>query len=309
MGASGSWVSWMRNAMYSFVRRLLLCLVSAGPLPKHIAIIMDGNRRYADRWQMNKKRGHEFGYESLMSTLKDCYELGINYVTVYAFSIDNFRRSEEEVVALMDLMQQKLEILVQKESLVNKFGIRLQFLGNLELLPERVRNAAEKAMAATKVNDRAVLSVCVAYTSTQEIVHAVQGVCNDFILRLQGSTNGNTCIDRGASLDKEMEIEECSGAEEDAINAEAGSISVKDIEGHLYTYGCPDPDLLIRTSGETRLSNFLLWQSSFCYLHCCRALWPEFSFRHLFLAVLDYQRAYPFLKQKKAELKGLSCSD
>lgn len=280
---SCNWLSWLATALQTSLRRMMLWILVAGPIPHHIAIIMDGNRRFAQRRNLQKKSGHEFGAERLMLALKDCYELGVKYVTVYAFSIENFKRSPEEVGVLMNLMQRKLESLLEKESLVNRFGVRVQFPGNLRLLPDGVRRTAEKVMAMTKLNDRAVLNVCVAYTSTDEIVHAVQGACQGIISRVSGLG----FVNNGESL--------------------GGCVMVEDIERHLYTAGCPDPDLLIRTSGETRLSNFLLWQSGLCYLQACGAMWPEFSFRHFFMAVLYYQRAYPILKQKKKSFKGLCC--
>uniref|UniRef100_A0A0D6R8S6 Alkyl transferase n=1 Tax=Araucaria cunninghamii TaxID=56994 RepID=A0A0D6R8S6_ARACU len=269
------WLSWVFTAIQNSCRQIMVCILRAGPIPRHIAIIMDGNRRFAQRRRMEKKTGHEFGAESLMQTLRNCYEMGVDCVTVYAFSIENFKRSREEVDALMDLMQHKLEALLEKESLVNQAGIRVRLLGNLELLPERVRHAAEKVMVRTMPNSKAILNVCVAYTSTEEIVHAVQEACQGVL--------GFGSVNRR-------------------------EITMEAIESHLYTAGCPDPDLLIRTSGESRLSNFLLWQSGFCYLHACRVLWPDFSFRHLFMAVLGYQRACSYInrRQKHKSLKDLS---
>eukprot|EP01018_Ginkgo_biloba_P006570 Gb_12861 [translate_table: standard] len=173
------------NAIYELCRRCMLWIISFGPIPQHVAIIMDGNRRYANRRQMNKRSGHQFGYQSLMHTLRDCYDLGIKYVTVYAFTIENFRRTNEEVDILMNLMHEKLEALIEKESLVRQYGIRVQLLGDLSLLPERVRKAADKAMLFTKDNNKAVLNICAPYTSTQEIVKAVQDVRDEVIPRTE----------------------------------------------------------------------------------------------------------------------------
>ncbi|GLJ36647.1 hypothetical protein SUGI_0737310 [Cryptomeria japonica] len=214
------WLSSFWLWLLSGIRKIMLWIIMGGPIPIHIAIIMDGNRRFAQKQHMAKKSGHEFGAESLMQSLKHCYEFGVKYVTIYAFSIENFKRSPEEVEALMELMRQKLQALLEKESLVNQLGIRVRLLGKLDLLPPILRQTAEKVMARTMTNNRAILNVCVAYTSTEEITQAVAGAGRRF----------------------EM------------------GVSVDDIEGHLYTVGCPEPDLLIRTSGETRLSNFLLWQ-------------------------------------------------
>ncbi|KAH9330228.1 hypothetical protein KI387_002336 [Taxus chinensis] len=256
--------AYVANSVYELFRRFSIWIVSVGPVPQHIAIIMDGNRRYATKRNMQKLRGHELGYNSLMNTLRDCYELGIKYVSVYAFSIENFRRSKEEVETLMNLMHEKLEVLIEKESLVNQYGIRVQILGDLTLLPERVRKAADKAMAFSKDNDKAVLNIFAPYTATQEIVKAVEGAITDKV----------------------------EGIIENEISAE-------DIERHLYTANCPEVELLIRTSGETRLSNFLLWQTSFTLLYGTPILWPEFSFKHLVRAVWEYQKSYIFLQQQK----------
>eukprot|EP01018_Ginkgo_biloba_P006572 Gb_12860 [translate_table: standard] len=321
------------NAIYEFFRRCMLWIISFGPIPQHVAIIMDGNRRYAYRRQMNKWSGHQFGYQSLMHTLRDCYDLGIKYVTVYAFSIENFRRTKEEVDTLMNLMQEKLEALIEKETLVRQYGIRVQLLGDLRLLPEHVRKAAEKAMLVTKDNNKAVLNICAPYTSTQEIAKAVQEVRDEVITRpeirkfmckdVNGKSNFHMNgfyqghhedqkyssyeqVDFDATPTKEIGYSLGEGEIECQWKEELESITAEEIERHLYTSNCPEPELLIRTSGETRLSNFLLWQSSLSYLYVTRTLWPEFSFKHLMMAVLQYQKVYPFLRQKKKELKMLS---
>eukprot|EP01018_Ginkgo_biloba_P006568 Gb_12863 [translate_table: standard] len=327
-------LAFIGNAIYELFRRCMLWIISFGPIPQHVAIIMDGNRRYANRRQMNKWSGHQFGHQSLMHTLRDCYDLGIKYVTVYAFSIENFRRTKEEVDFLMNLMHEKLESLIEKESLVRQYGIRVQLLGDLSLLPERVRKAAEKAMLVTKDNNKAVLNICAPYTSTQEIVKAVQEVTDEVITRPElrrfmcKNGNGKSDFHMNGFYQDHHEDQKYSSSEQVDFDAtlakEIGSssgeeeierqwqeelesiITAEEIERHLYTSNCPEPELLIRTSGETRLSNFLLWQSSLSYLYVTRTLWPEFSFKHLMMAVLQYQKVYPFLQQKQRELKRLS---
>ncbi|KAK1313723.1 Dehydrodolichyl diphosphate synthase 6 [Acorus calamus] len=258
------------GSVWSFFRRCVYSIISIGPIPNHIAFIMDGNRRYAKCHGMKPNAGHRMGFLALMSVLQYCYEMGVHYVTVYAFSIDNFNRTPEEVQHVMDLMQDKIEGLLKEESFVNKYGIRVNFWGNLRLLRESVRLAAEKAMAATAENKGAVLSICIAYTSRDEIVHAIQGACKEKYDQNRSS--------------KDVKEDE---------------ISVADLESHMYTSGCPDPDIIVRTSGETRLSNFLLWQSSRSYLHVHNALWPEISFCHLMWEILQYQRVQPFLEKQK----------
>ncbi|XP_047327827.1 dehydrodolichyl diphosphate synthase CPT3-like [Impatiens glandulifera] len=246
----------------ALARKCVFHILSVGPLPNHIAFIMDGNRRYAKKHNLEEGSGHKVGFFALMSMLQYCYELGLKYVTIYAFSIDNFKRRPEEVQHVMKLMQEKIEGLIEEESVVNRYGVRVFFVGNLNLLPKPVMLAAERAMAATAGNSRAVLSICLAYTSTDEIVHAVQEAC-----------------------------------EENQMN---GEIKLTDVERHMYmAVAAPDPDIIIRTSGETRLSNFLLWQSSHSYLYSPSILWPEIGFRHLFCGILNFQRNFKYLQLER----------
>ncbi|XP_042502495.1 dehydrodolichyl diphosphate synthase CPT3-like isoform X2 [Macadamia integrifolia] len=271
------------------LQRLLFMVLSVGPIPNHIAFIMDGNRRYAKCRKLGPGAGHTAGFSSLIRVLECCYKIGVKYVTVYAFSIDNFKRDPSEVQSIMDLMLEKIDELLKEESIVNSHGIRINFFGNLKLLSEPVRMAAEKAMAATAKNTNVVFSVCVAYTSTNEIVHAVQESCKEKLAQVQVNSNVNGGIRdsfRGYTRLSEEEF----------------SITPGDLERHMYLAECPDPDLLIRTSGETRLSNFLLWQTTFCYLYVLDALWPEISPWWLGWVILHYQRAKPCIAKRKALL-------
>ncbi|GAB4830518.1 Dehydrodolichyl diphosphate synthase cpt3 [Ancistrocladus abbreviatus] len=268
------------GCMGSVLRKCLFSILYVGPIPHHIAFIMDGNRRYANKHNLSEGTGHRLGFAALISVLKYCYELGVKYVTVYAFSIENFKRRPEEVQSLMELMQEKMDSLLKEESIVNQFGVRVHFAGDLTLLSESVRLSAERVMAATASNSKAVLSICVAYTSSNEIVHAAQQSCEvkwDELRILNSSGAGYGLNGYGA-------------------NRFIGSV---DIEKHMYMSVAPDPDILIRTSGETRLSNFLLWQSALCLLYCPSALWPEIGLWHLVWAVLNYQRQYRYLEKKK----------
>lgn len=237
---------------------------------------------------MLKGLGIKAGFFALMSMLKYCYELGVRYVTIYAFSIDNFKRGSEETKFLMDLMQEKIEGLIREESIVNRFGMRVHFVGNLKLLNEPLRLVAERVKAATANNSRAVLSICVAYTSTNEILHAVQESCEekwDEIRLLDASGAGYGLVGMGGDVKDDSQR----------------SIKLADIERHMYMAVAPCPDILIRTSGETRCSNFLLWQSTYCYLYSPYVLWPEIGFRHLFWAILNYQRNYFYLDKKRKQ--------
>ncbi|KAJ9540501.1 hypothetical protein OSB04_027007 [Centaurea solstitialis] len=250
------------ESLASFARRCLFGILAVAVIPNHIAFIMDGNRRYSKQHNLIDGAGHRIGFSSLMSMLKYCYELGVKYVTIYAFSIENFKRSPEEVQSLMDLMEEKIEGLIKEESIVNQYGVRVYFIGNLKLLSRPVRLAAERAMDATAKNSKAVLLICIAYTSTDEILHAVEESCEE---RWEKIKNLDDC---GKKLGNER-------------NLEKNIIDVSDIERNMYMAVAPDPDIIIRTSGETRLSNFLLWQTTSCLLYSPSVMWPEIGFRHL----------------------------
>ncbi|XP_059642712.1 dehydrodolichyl diphosphate synthase 6-like [Cornus florida] len=278
-GDSDATVNKLFGSFGSFMRRILFNILAMGPIPNHIAFIMDGNRRYAKKQNLKEGAGHKAGYSALMSMLKYCYELEVKYITIYAFSIDNFKRRPEEVQDVMDLMQEKIEGLVKEESIVNQYGVRVYFIGNLKLMNEPVRVAAEKAMRATANNTRAVLLICVAYTSSDEIVHAVQQSCQD-----------------------QEAIQASNGVINEEKQEKHHAIKLVDLGKHMYMSVAPDPDILIRTSGETRLSNFLLWQTTNCLLCCPSVLWPEISLWHLVQAVLNFQRHHSYLEKKKKQL-------
>ncbi|CAL9758343.1 unnamed protein product [Musa acuminata subsp. burmannicoides] len=265
-------------SVWRFLRRCLFLVLALGPMPNHIAFIMDGNRRYAKRRNVKEGTGHGVGFTTLTSICQYCYEMGVKYVTVYAFSIDNFKRKPEEVQSLMDLMKEKIDELLEEGSIVQKYGFRINFWGSLDLLSEPVRLAAEKAMTHTADNTGPVLSVCVAYTSTNEIVRAIKKSCARKSFRTQGYVN-------------------CDG--ESVCEDINGYVTVADLEENLDTADCPDPDIVIRTSGEARLSNFLLWQTSLSHLQNPNPLWPEFSLRNLVWAILEYQKIYPYLEARR----------
>ncbi|KAK7379706.1 hypothetical protein VNO78_34395 [Psophocarpus tetragonolobus] len=357
--STGNFISHLLGGLYCYLRRCMFSVLSVGPVPSHIAFIMDGNRRYAKKKNMKEGDGHKAGFTALMSILRYCYEMGVKYVSVYAFSIDNFRRKPKEVQTLMELMQEKIEELLQQESLVNEYGVRLHFIGDLQLLTEPVRAAVEKAMRVTAHNNQRVLLICVAYTSRHEIVHAVQECCNEKWNEVQASieakvTNGafaridqslkengfdllfqdpckdylnatKACssvpkgevgagekdgmlehnVEKHGENDSEAEITSCNElvemTEEMYRQGEVPFIKLVDIEKHMYMRVAPDPDILIRSSGEARLSNFLLWQTNTCPLYAPTALWPEIGLSHLVWAVLNFQRHHFYLAKKKKQ--------
>ncbi|GEQ71672.1 hypothetical protein JCM33374_g5358 [Metschnikowia sp. JCM 33374] len=225
------------------VKRAIGAVCKTGPIPRHVGVIMDGNRRYAKNHKIEMKEGHNLGFDSMASILELLYESGVACATVYAFSIENFKRSRYEVEWLMDLAKSKLYQMSQHGELCEQYGIRIKILGNVALLPSDVQKILQETQDMTAHNTRAVLNVCFPYTSRDEIAHSVQGVVK-------------------ASMDEpEMIIDEHA------------------MERFLYTADAPPLDLLIRTSGTSRLSDFLLWQCvpSTCAIVFSDRLWPEFS--------------------------------
>lgn len=220
-------------------------VIRAGHTPRHIGIIMDGNRRYAKSHKIEFKEGHNMGFESMANILELLYESGVACVTVYAFSIENFKRLKYEVEWLMELAKLKLQQLCQHGDLCEQYGIRIKILGNMLLLPRDVREILRQTEDMTKNNQRAVLNVCFPYTSRDEMTHAVKGAVAELVLAGQQMPDINENI----------------------------------IERHLYTKDSPPLDLLVRTSGTHRLSDFLLWQcaSLSCSIVFVDKLWPEFK--------------------------------
>ncbi|XP_033100468.1 dehydrodolichyl diphosphate synthase complex subunit DHDDS-like [Anneissia japonica] len=240
-------------------------ILKAGPIPKHVAIIMDGNRRFAKKHQYDSTLGHAKGFDKLAETLMWCSELGINEVTIYAFSIENFKRSKEEVNYIMDLAREKFHRLQAEKEQIRKHGVCVRIIGDITRLPQDLQKLAADIVYFTRNNTRAILNVCLAYTSRNEITNAIKDIA--------GGVESGLLFPSDSS---EELIEKC-----------------------LYTNHSKDPDLLIRTSGETRLSDFLLWQSSYTVLSFTEVLWPEFTIWHLFGAVLHYQRNFQSVQTAK----------
>ena len=221
-------------------------------MPRHIAIIMDGNGRWAKQRKLPRTMGHKAGVETIRRVIKEAHVLGIKYLTLYAFSTENWKRPKDEVSALMKLLVEYLRSELQE---LNKNGVVIKILGDINKLPEDAQNEVNEAVELTKNNTGVVLNIAFNYGGRDEIVRAVKLVSND--------------VKSG-----KLNIED---------------IDEKDIEKYLYTDGIPDPDLIIRPSGEQRISNFLLWQcaySEFWYSNVC---WPDFKEEHLHEAIYDYQ--------------------
>ncbi|MBC7104435.1 MAG: isoprenyl transferase [Firmicutes bacterium] len=227
--------------------------VDPGRLPRHIAIIMDGNGRWASRRGLPRTFGHRAGVESLRRVVELCAELGIPVLTVFAFSTENWKRPQEEVNVLMDLL---VEYLHREAHELERNGIRVCAIGRLDELPAPARGAVREITARTAKNERMVLNLALNYGGRTELVDAARRLAAEV-------------------LDGSLRVEEI----DESRMAEA-----------LYTAGLPDPDLVIRPSGEMRISNFLLWQVAYAELWVTPVLWPDFRRVHLLEAILDYQR-------------------
>ena len=223
-------------------------------IPKHVAVILDGNRRFARESDLEETRGHAFGAEKLEEVLDWCQELGIEHFTVYAFSTENFERSGDEVQMLMDLFARKFKDAAADDR-IHKYKVRVRALGDVRKFPARVRNAIREAERATQSYNGHTLNIAVGYGGRAELANAVRKICER--------------IERG--------------------EIEPGDVDERLIGDNLYTADLPDPDLVIRTSGEERLSGFLLWQSAYSELYFCEANWPSFSKRDFLRAISTYQ--------------------
>jgi undecaprenyl diphosphate synthase len=219
-------------------------------LPRHVAVIMDGNGRWAKKRNLPRVEGHRAGTESVREIVETCARLGIKYLTLYAFSKENWKRPRKEVATLWRLLEDYLKK-EDKVLLENRF--RLKVIGQRDEVPVSVQRELERVEHLTKDNDRLTIVLALNYAGRAEIVNSIKRILkeNDFDID---------------SLDEEK------------------------FSGYLYTAGIPDPDLLIRTSGEQRLSNFLLWQIAYSELWITSEFWPDFRKKHLLQAVVDYQK-------------------
>jgi undecaprenyl diphosphate synthase len=231
----------------------LLGELDADRLPQHIAVIMDGNGRWARRRHLPRVAGHRAGVQSARTVIETCARLNISALTLYAFSMENWRRPKAEIDFLMRLLR---EYLRKELPVIHRNNIRLLVIGRSDQLPEAVRADVEKAMEQTAGNSGMKLAVALNYGGRAELVDAFNRILDS--VRSNGQAN--------ARVDEEM------------------------ISQHLYTAGLPDPDLLIRTSGEMRVSNFLLWQIAYAEIYVTETLWPDFTRAQLYEALLDFQK-------------------
>jgi undecaprenyl diphosphate synthase len=229
-----------------------MTVIDHNKLPRHIAIIMDGNGRWAKKKSLSRISGHLKGVDAVKEVVTACRELGIKVLTLYAFSIENWKRPAEEVMALMKLLR---EYLIKETEEMTQNNIRLNAIGRLGDLPSDVQDVLKETMKKTETCDGMILNLALSYGGRSEILHAIQGILSDFQKgRLQ-----------------------------------SGEMNIQRFSQYLWTKGLPDPDLLIRTSGEHRVSNFLLWQIAYTELYVTETLWPDFDRDELMKAIADYQ--------------------
>jgi undecaprenyl diphosphate synthase len=221
-------------------------------LPRHIAVIMDGNGRWAQQRALPRIAGHQAGVEAVRQTVETCRELGVPVLTLYAFSRENWQRPKWEVKALMGLLSQYLRSEIKK---LKQNDISLRAIGNLDQLPDKVRDLLARAGEQTAVCRSMVLNLALSYSGRSEIIRAVRNLVQDV---RQGKV-------------------------------EAEGIDEVLFEKYLYTQGLPDPDLLIRTSGEYRLSDFLIYQLAYAEIYVTKTLWPDFRKKDLVAAISEYQ--------------------
>ncbi|NBV58085.1 MAG: isoprenyl transferase [Bacteroidetes bacterium] len=222
-------------------------------MPKHLAIIMDGNGRWAERKGKNRIHGHSYGVKAVKETVEEVAQLNIKYLTLYAFSTENWNRPQDEISVLMKLLVNTLRTELEK-LLENR--IKLNVIGSIQELPDIVQNELEHVVEQTKNNSEMTLTLALSYGGREELTNALKQLAYK--------------------------------VKDDLISPE--NIDQSIINEHLYTQNLPDVDLLIRTSGEKRISNFLLWQIAYAELYFSKALWPDFTKKHLHKALISYQK-------------------
>jgi len=226
--------------------------INKNTIPNHIAIIMDGNGRWAKLKGKPRVFGHKNGVTSVREIIEGCAEVGINYLTLYAFSTENWNRPKLEVKTLMALLVSSLK---KELKTLQKNNIKLNTIGNIQNLPEKAQIELAEVIEKTKNNSALTLTLALSYGSREEIVNVIKNISKKVV-------------------NNELQIEE---------------INEKIINNHLYTFSLPDVDFMIRTSGEKRISNFLLWQIAYAELYFTDTLWPDFRKENLFNAILEYQ--------------------
>ncbi|KAM7211840.1 Decaprenyl diphosphate synthase-like protein [Rhypophila decipiens] len=312
------------------MRETLIGALRQGPIPQHVAFVMDGNRRYARNHKIETVEGHNLGFEAMARILEVCYQCGVKVVTVYAFSIENFNRPKYEVDGLMQLAKLKLEQLVQHGEILERYGARIKILGQRDMLSPDVLEVMDRAEETTKHNRSAVLNICFPYTSRAEITTAIRETVDEYLTppRPHGTPFSQTRITQSllskhgeskldpASSDLDSAAASADEPDQDSVSStttvidspplkpsapvavngnvtifpNVENITAETLDKRMYTAGDPPLDLFIRTSGVSRLSDFMLWQchqdTQIFFLNC---LWPEFDLWHFLPVLVEWQ--------------------
>eukprot|EP01129_Flabellula_baltica_P013499 TRINITY_DN6275_c0_g1_i1.p1 TRINITY_DN6275_c0_g1~~TRINITY_DN6275_c0_g1_i1.p1 ORF type:complete len:258 (+),score=23.82 TRINITY_DN6275_c0_g1_i1:54-827(+) len=243
-------MDWIKHTFTSLAFKTL----KAGPIPSHVAVIMDGNRRFARHHNLQTIQGHAQGGDVLLNTIKWCVRVGVDSLSVYAFSIDNFKRPKDEVDGLMNLLRERMKELKDHHEVME--NIRIRALGDLSLLPDDLEILIHELVDETRENTQITLNICISYTATYELCEAIKNLTFDIA---------------------------CGDVREDALNVDL-------FEKYLLTSGSGPVDILVRTSGESRLSDFLVWQTNTSCMMFYNVMWPEFGLKHFLYMILYYQR-------------------
>jgi short-chain Z-isoprenyl diphosphate synthase len=251
----------LTRLLYRLYERRLLATVLQRPRPKHLGLIQDGHRRFAREAGLSNSTGYALGAAKTEEVLSWCAELEIPMVTLWWLSTENFSRHSDDIGAVLDVIERKMGEWLSR-GYTERLGMRVRPIGRLELLPASALQALRRAEAATRNYDRMLLNVGVGYGGRQEIVDAVKGYLRE-------------------GLERQQTPEEI-----------LDGLSPDTITKYLYTYDCPDPDLIVRTSGEVRLSGFMLWQSAYSEYYFCDAHWPAFRKLDFLRAIRSYQQRH-----------------
>jgi short-chain Z-isoprenyl diphosphate synthase len=251
----------LKELLYGFYERSLLRQILRLPTPRHLGLIQDGHRRYARDAGLSNRSGYRIGAAKTEEVLTWCVELKIPMVTLWWLSTENLSREGDDVTAVLDVIEDKLDEWIQG-GLAARLGMRIRPIGKLELLPDSVLRALRHTELATRHQERLILNVGVGYGGRQEIIDAFRGYLQERFMR----------------RDRPEDILE--------------GLTADSLGKHLYTYDCPDPDLIIRTSGEVRLSGFMLWQSAYSEFYFADAYWPAFRKIDFLRAIRSYQQRH-----------------
>ncbi|XP_026805139.1 dehydrodolichyl diphosphate synthase complex subunit DHDDS-like [Rhopalosiphum maidis] len=259
--------SWIHDESMTWTHRFCAQVLSYGEIPKHIAFILDGNRRYSKKNCISMQQSYAKGFDKIFETIQWCLHLGIKEVTVNMSSLNNFKRTQEEIDALFDEIKTFLI-----RDMLNELGVCITFFGNIKTLPDDMVKVLEKSMLITKQNNKISLNIAFSYTGHDELTNAFNQISNGI---------------------KNNDLEE-------------SDLSVEILNKCMYTYPSPPPDLLVCTSGETKLSDFMLWQCAYSYIYFTSVLWPEFTAWDFMIAIFMYQRNFRAFIRYKIPTKKLS---